>query len=114
VPLALMSLFRPSVQPYLISWFRYDPAAEIAKLNVPVLIVQGDRDVQVNAAEAQRLAEHATDGRLVIIEGMNHVFKASAMDGDAQRKTYMDGSLPMVGKLPQTIGDFIQSTDEVK
>ena len=32
---ALASLFRPSVQPYLISWFKYVPSAEIAKLTVP-------------------------------------------------------------------------------
>ncbi len=39
--------YRPSVQPYLISWFRYDPATEIAKLHLPVLIVQGTTDFQV-------------------------------------------------------------------
>ncbi|GAC1651694.1 MAG: hypothetical protein NVS4B3_12770 [Gemmatimonadaceae bacterium] len=40
-PPSLGALFRPSVQPYLISWFRYDPSAEIRKLRVPVLILQG-------------------------------------------------------------------------
>lgn len=37
-PSGLEALFRPSVQPYLISWFRYTPSVEITKLRVPVLI----------------------------------------------------------------------------
>ena len=36
---SLVSLFRPSVQPYLISWMKYNPAVEIAKLKIPVLIL---------------------------------------------------------------------------
>jgi uncharacterized protein len=39
-PPELAAIYRPSVQPYLISWFRYDPAKSIAELTVPVLIVQ--------------------------------------------------------------------------
>lgn len=31
----LNSLFRPSVQPYMISWFKYDPQIEIRKLPCP-------------------------------------------------------------------------------
>ncbi|WP_237725054.1 alpha/beta fold hydrolase [Deinococcus alpinitundrae] len=46
----LMGLFRPSVQPYMISWMRLDPPAMLSRLNVPALIVQGDRDVQVYGA----------------------------------------------------------------
>src|SRR5665647_1908616 len=41
VPSILNSLFRSSVQPYIISWFKYDPQKEIAKLKIPVLIIQG-------------------------------------------------------------------------
>ena len=45
VPKDLMALYRPSVQPYLISWFKYDPAREIVALEIPVLIVQGTTDL---------------------------------------------------------------------
>ena len=34
VPMELFALFRPSVQPYLISWMKYDPAVEISKLKI--------------------------------------------------------------------------------
>ena len=54
VPAELQVLFRPSVQPYLISWFRYDPATEIKKLEMPVLIAQGTTDIQVSVEDAKR------------------------------------------------------------
>src|ERR1022692_3325240 len=38
VPPALAVVFRSSVQPYVISWFHYDPARELARLKMPVLI----------------------------------------------------------------------------
>src|SRR5262249_54917937 len=57
VPPAFATLLRPSVQPYLISWLHVDPAAELAHVTVPVLIVQGDHDLQVGVEDAQRLAK---------------------------------------------------------
>ena len=36
IPMVLMALFRPSVQPYLISWYRYNPQEVIAKLRQDV------------------------------------------------------------------------------
>jgi len=51
----LQSLFHASIQPYLISWFKYDPAVEIGKLKIPATIVQGTADVQVTMADAQAL-----------------------------------------------------------
>jgi pimeloyl-ACP methyl ester carboxylesterase len=51
----LNSLFRASIQPYLISWFKYDPQIEIKKLTVPVLIIQGNNDLQVSVKDAENL-----------------------------------------------------------
>jgi len=73
-----MSLFRPSVQPYMISWFKYDPAAEIANLEVPVLILQGTTDLQVHVEDAKLLAKAKPDAKLRIFDGMNHVLKGGA------------------------------------
>ena len=55
--MGLMTLFRPSVQPYLISWYRYNPQEVIAKLRQPVLILQGDKDVQVSEEDAKLLKQ---------------------------------------------------------
>ena len=41
VPPTLNALFRPSVQPYMISVMKYNPQEEIAKLTIPTLIIQG-------------------------------------------------------------------------
>ena len=35
VPAYLQALFRPSVQPYLISWYKYNPQTVIASLKMP-------------------------------------------------------------------------------
>lgn len=79
VPDELVLLFRPSVQPYLISWFREDPAEAIAQLQQPVLIVQGTQDAQVDVAQAQRLHEAQPQARLRIMQGIDHLL---ALDGD--------------------------------
>lgn len=47
----LETLFRKSLQPFMISWMKYNPADEIKKLTIPVLIVNGDKDLQVPISE---------------------------------------------------------------
>ena len=103
----LAALFRPSVQPYLISWFKYDPQNEIKKLKIPVLIVQGTSDIQVSVDDAQRLAAANPQAKLVLIEHMNHIFRTVDGDRQANIATYTDASLPIAGKLPEYIADFI-------
>src|SRR5690606_38859459 len=68
VPHQLDALYRPSVQPYLISWFKYDPAKELAKLDIPVLVVQGTRDLQARPADGELLAGGRANATLVTIE----------------------------------------------
>lgn len=58
VPAYLQTLFRPSVQPYLISWYKYNPQTVIASLKMPILILQGKKDIQVQEEEAARLKKH--------------------------------------------------------
>jgi pimeloyl-ACP methyl ester carboxylesterase len=77
IPPELQALFHASVQPYLISWFKYDPAVEIGKLKMPVTIVQGTADVQITMADAQALKSGAPKASLVVVPGMNHVLKIS-------------------------------------
>ena len=106
----LASLYRASVQPYLISWFKYTPAAEIAKLPVPVLILQGTTDIQVNPDEARALKAAAPSAALLIIEGMNHVMKHVADPAPAQQiASYSDPALPIVPEVPDAIVKFIRA-----
>jgi uncharacterized protein len=101
------ALFRPSVQPYLISWFKYDPALEIAKLKMPSLVIQGSTDIQVNLKDAERLAS-AIQQKPVLIEGMNHVFKTATLETVSQNAAYTNAKLPLVPKLLETILGFFK------
>jgi uncharacterized protein len=107
VPQMLMSLFRPSVQPYMISWFKYDPQIEISKLKKPTLIVQGTTDIQVSVDDARRLSTAKPDAKLVIIDGMNHIFKNAEADRMKNIETYTNPDLPLSEKLVSAIASFI-------
>ena len=110
VPAELMILLRPSVQPYLISWLRYDPSKEISKLRVPVLIVQGTTDMQTRPADAKRLADGNPTAKLLLIDGMNHVLKTVANEMDKQVASYSDPALPVTPELISSISKFVNQT----
>ena len=107
VPAFLNSLFRPSVQPYMISWFKYDPQKEISKLNMPVLIVQGPTDIQVSLKDADKLAAANKNADKVVIQKMNHIFKEAVIDRQANLKTYNQPELPIKSELVKAIGEFV-------
>jgi pimeloyl-ACP methyl ester carboxylesterase len=107
VPLPLYSLFRPSVQPYLISWFRQDPQEAIRKLAVPVLIVQGANDIQVSVDDAKALAAANPKARLVLIDKMNHIFRLVDGDRQANIATYGKSELPISEELVKSVVGFI-------
>lgn len=107
----LASLFRPSVQPYLISWFQYDPAEAIAQLDVPVLLINGTTDIQVPTSEAELLAEAQPNAELVIVEGMNHILKEAPADRMANIATYSKPNLPLVPALTETMVSFVQKIE---
>lgn len=114
VPGMLAALFRPSVQPYLMSWFKYDPPAEIAKLTIPVMIVQGSTDLQVTAEDAKRLAAAKPDAKVLTIDGMNHVLKMASGTRAEQMATYTDGSIPIVPGLVEEIVRFVNGVPTKK
>ena len=106
-PPELAALFRASVQPYLISWFRHDPAEILGSLAIPTLVVQGTTDLQISVADAERLAASRNDIDLVVIDGMNHVLKDVAGDLAAQTPSYGNPSLPVNTQLVDVITAFI-------
>jgi len=105
---ALTSILRPSVQPFMASWMQYNPTEEIKKIEVPVLILNGDKDLQVATQEAQILKEAVPDAQFEIIKNMNHVLK-TVTGGDLENsKTYNNTTLPLTETLVPTITQFIQ------
>jgi pimeloyl-ACP methyl ester carboxylesterase len=105
----LASLFRASVQPYMISWIKYNPQDEIKKLKIPTLLINGTKDLQVNVADAELLKKVKPDAELVIIDNMNHIFKEIMGDDTENMKSYTNPDLPVSTKLTNTITAFIKS-----
>jgi pimeloyl-ACP methyl ester carboxylesterase len=103
-------LYRPSVQPYLISVFKYDPAAEVGKLGCPVLVVTGTTDFQIPAADGERLAAGARGARHVAIKNMCHVLKqADNPNRVVQALTvYADPKFPLHPELAPELGAFLK------
>jgi len=107
VPPFLFTIFRPSVQPYIISWFKYNPIVEIAKLEKPIMIIQGTTDIQVGTVDAVLLAAANERSKKEIIEGMNHVLKMAPADRMKNMQTYSDPELPVHDELLEKIVAFI-------
>lgn len=107
IPKQLNSLFRPSVQPYLISWFNYNPATLIKDLNCSSLILQGNKDIQIDMDEAQKLANATQKARLVKIENMNHVLKTIHGGMQENIQSYTNPELKINSELIDAIVNFI-------
>ncbi len=107
VPLALVSLFRNSVQPFMISWLRYNPQKEIKKIRVPILVVNGTKDIQVSVKDAELLHNANPKSDLLIIENMNHIFKEIKGDITENRQSYTNPKLPIIPSLLDGIVKFI-------
>ena len=104
----LAPVFRKSVQPYLISWFKYDPTKEITKMKIPVFIIQGTNDLQVERKEAQLLKEAQPKAQLLFVEGMNHILK-EVKTIEENQQSYLNPDIPTSPKLIEAIAQFIKN-----
>jgi len=105
----LNSLFNKTVQPFLISWIKYNPQNEIKKLNIPVLIIQGAKDIQVKVKDAELLHKANRKSQLQLIENMNHIFKEIKGDINENMLSYSNPKLPIELNLTTTILNFIKT-----
>ena len=104
----LASLFKKSIQPFMFSWMKYDPQQEIKKLEMPVLIINGDNDLQVNTNEAEKLKAAKPNAELVIIENMNHIYRIIDKNDDiANQKSYNEPQRPISNEMVEQISNFI-------
>jgi alpha/beta superfamily hydrolase len=105
----LKTLFRESVRPFLVSWMALNPAEIAGELNVPIVVIQGDKDIQVSVEDAVKLHEGAKAGSYHLIPGMNHILKFIAGDITENRLSYMNGSLPIMFEVVDIITAKIKS-----
>jgi uncharacterized protein len=110
IPPALLPLFNPEVQGFLISVFALDPVRLIAAWQKPILIVQGERDIQVSMADAKRLKEVAAGAQLLLLADTNHVLKVVNAPGRAANiAAYSDASLPLAPGVIDGIAGFVSA-----
>lgn len=108
LPPPLAPLFQPAVRGFLISAFALDPAKLAAAVRKPVLIVQGERDIQVGIADAQALEAAAPSSTLTLLPDTNHVLKrVTTDDRGANVATYADPDLPLVPGVIDAIATFV-------
>lgn len=102
----LKGLYAEHNQPFLIDWMRYNPQKEIAKLKLPILIINGTKDIQVGVENAELLHQAVPSSQKVIIENMNHIFKEITKD-EQNAASYNNPDLPIQKELVDTIVNFI-------
>lgn len=103
----LVSVFNKSVQPFLISWIKYNPQEEIKKLKIPTLIINGSKDIQVQNMDAELLHKATPNSQLFIIEDMNHILKEIKGDLNENMSSYNNPELPIKAELTTIITTFI-------
>jgi fermentation-respiration switch protein FrsA (DUF1100 family) len=112
---ALLPLSNPLMQDFLIGEFSLDPAKLIETYRNPILIMQGERDIQVSMSDAERLKRAAPAAKLVLLRDTNHVLKTvTSADWAANAAAYSDPSLPLAPGVIDGIADFIMSSPRVR
>lgn len=108
VPQQLAMLFIPVNRTFMRSLATFDPPAALRAVRQPVLLVQGETDLQATVADAERLHAARPDARLVVIPEVNHVLKhITDRTVPGQMSTYQDPRIPIVPEVVTTIADWI-------
>ena len=104
----LASIFRKEIQPFILSWMQFDPKEELPKLRCPVLIINGDKDIQVQISEAELLLAAKPDAQFKVISKMNHIFKEIDGNDLENSKSYNSYNLPVMPELITIVSTFIK------
>ncbi|WP_336128441.1 alpha/beta hydrolase [Mesoflavibacter sp. CH_XMU1422-2] len=107
-PMALSSIFNIEIQKFMINWMKYNPTEVLSTLNIPILVINGTKDLQVSETEAKLLKEANKDATLKIIENMNHVLVTIDGDDLENSKSYAETQRPIAEGLINTISNFIK------
>ncbi|NJB38077.1 alpha/beta hydrolase [Croceivirga sp. JEA036] len=103
----LFSIFAPQNQKFIRSWANYNPAEELKKLELPVLILNGDLDIQVSITEAEALYKASPKATYQILDNTTHVLKEVALK-EKGLETYTNPNFPISPQLINAIEKFIK------
>lgn len=110
IPQELLSLFHPSVQPFLCSSMAFDPSELMSRVELPTLVISGGRDIQVTKENAERLMEGAKYGEHIHFEQMTHILKDADTSDRIQQlvNIYINANLPITQGLSDAIAEFVK------
>ncbi|MEO8619275.1 MAG: alpha/beta fold hydrolase [Sphingomicrobium sp.] len=110
LPAPLQPLFNPSIQPFVMDLFSYTPTALATSLKLPLLVVNGDQDIQVTVDDARALATAQPKATLVVAKGVTHTLKIVDGEGRAANlATYADASKPVSPVVADAIASFLKA-----
>jgi hypothetical protein len=107
-PPALSSIFNIEIQPFMMNWMRYNPQEVIKSLDIPILIINGTKDLQVSVEEANLLKEVSQHADLKIVDKMNHVLFIIEGDDLENAKSYNESARSLSQDVITAILDFIK------
>jgi alpha/beta superfamily hydrolase len=108
-PHTLASVFSADIQPFMINWMKYNPTEIIKELDMPILLINGTKDLQVSELEAELLKSANEKATLTIIENMNHVLFEIKGDDLENSKSYNESFRSISTELLESIIDFIKA-----
>lgn len=110
IPQELLSLFHPSVQPFLCSSMAFDPAELMSRVEQPTLVISGGRDIQVTKENAERLMAGAKYGKHIHFEQMTHILKDADTSDRIQQlvSVYVNANLSLTEGLSEAIIKFVK------
>lgn len=108
LPAPLRPMFGEDLQRFMISGYTLDPAALLEGITLPILIVQGEEDIQVAVGEAEALHAAAPSSTLLLMDKVNHVLKpVEPGDRAANAATYGRADLAIDPRVAEMIAGFI-------
>jgi len=107
-PPALSSIFNIEIQPFMMNWMQYNPQDVIKSLDMPILIINGTKDLQVSVEEANLLKAASQHANLKIVDKMNHVLFIIEGDDLENAKSYNESARSLSQDVITAILDFIK------
>ncbi|GAA4276519.1 alpha/beta hydrolase [Aquimarina mytili] len=105
---ALESIFRYDLQSFMRSWMRYTPTEEISTLEIPILIIHGDKDIQVELSQAEKLKESVPQAEYLIVQNMNHILKEIKGNSRLENhKSYNESWRKIMPEVLNGIANFV-------
>lgn len=108
-PTELAAIFNKDIQSFMMNWMQYNPQEEIKKLQMPILLINGTKDLQVEPKEANLLNEAVPNSTVKLIDKMNHVLVTIEGDNIENSKSYNEAFRKISPELIEDITNFIKT-----